>query len=372
MVRGNCMILYPLVQHVRKNFQWFITSQDEHPVIDKKGLEKFIKHGYDSELGWVRHPGTNKKKENYEINKKGARMNPKHEHLPTTISSYGDSFCFCRQNDDMTTWQWFLSEITNTNVQNFGVGNYGIDQSFLRLKREYPKNHTKIVIMAVVPSTIVRIMCVWKHYNEYGNILGFKPRFKVVDGKVKEIKNIIDSANKFNELEKYLSFIQEHDYFYETKFKKEMIKFPYIYYILKNPKRNLPLIYHVLRGNKKKAMAIIQDINLKLRVRLFREIEPMVLFQIIVKMFVEYAKENNFKPILLIIPQKDDIEYMKKNGNYYWDVLKLLRKDLKIIDMYQQFKIENLDYLYSDNDKYGGHPNKTANSIIATVLKREI
>ena len=363
------MILYPLVKYIRKNFQWFITSRDELPVIDKKGLKNFLEHGYDPELGWVRHPGTSKKKEHYEINKKGARMNPDHEALSTTISSYGDSFCFCRQNNDKTTWQWYLSEMTKTNVQNFGVGNYGLDQSFMRLKREYPKNQTKVVIMAVVPSTIVRIMCVWKYYNEYGNTLGFKPRYKI-DGQIKEVKNIIDSKEKFNELEKYLPFIQEHDYFYESKFKREMIKFPYVYYILKNWRRNLPLIYYVLMGNKQKAMAIIHDINLKLRVDLYKKTEPAMLFQVIVKMFVQYAKENNFKPILLIIPQKDDVEYMKKNGNYYWEVLKLLRGNLKIIDMYKQFKIENLDYLYSDDNKYGGHPNKTANLMIAEKINR--
>ena len=372
MVGGNNLILYPLVRYVRKNFQWFITPQDELPAIDKKGLEKFLKHGFDPELGWIRHPGTSKKKEHYEINKKGARMNPTHEHLPITISSYGDSFCFCRQNNDMETWQWYLSKMTKTNVQNFGVGNYGLDQAFMRLKREYSKNQTKVVIMAVVPSTIVRILCVWKHYNEYGNTLGFKPRYKVIDGELKEIKNIIDSKEKFNELEKYLSFIKEHDYFYKTKFKKEMIKFPYIYYILKNWRRNLPLIYYVLKGNKKKAMAKIHESNLKLRVDLFRKSEPIMLFQAIVKIFVQYAKENNFKPILLIIPQKDDVEYMKKHGNYYWEVLRFLKGDLKIIDMYQTFKIENLDYLYSDNDKYGGHPNKTANEMIAKRLEKYV
>ena len=67
--------------------------------------------------------------------------------------------------------------MTQTNVLNFGVGNYGMDQAYLRLKREYDKNRTEIVILAVVPETIVRVLNVYKHYYEYGNTFGFKPRF---------------------------------------------------------------------------------------------------------------------------------------------------------------------------------------------------
>lgn len=372
MVGGNKLIFYPLVRYVRKNFQWFITSQDECPTIDKVGLEKFLKHGYDSELGWIRHPGTSKEKEHYKINKRGARMNPQHENLSISISSYGDSFCFCRQNKDNETWQWHLSELTKSNVQNFGVGNYGLDQALLRLKREYTRNKTKVVIMTIVPSTIVRILCIWKHYNEYGNTFGFKPRFKVIDNKVKKIENIIDTKEKFNELEKYLPFIQEHDYFYKTKFKREIVKFPYIYYILKNWRRNLPLICYVLRKNKKKAMAIIQNINLKLRVNLFKKPEAIMLFQVIVKMFVNYAKTNNFKPILLVIPQKDDVCYIKKHRNYYSDILRVLESDLEIIDMYKKFRYEKLDCIYSDDSKYGGHPNNKGNKIISLEVFKKL
>ena len=176
---------YVLTVFVRKRFQWFITSKDENPDIDEEGLKRFIEHGFDSELGWVRKPNTEHEevgregKTKYHIGIHGSRLNPDHENLKKCISTYGDSFCFCRQNNDDTTWQWYLSELTNTNVLNFGVGNYGLDQSLLRVKREYHKEETPVVIMCVVPSTIVRVLCVWKHYNEYGNIFGFKPRFDI-------------------------------------------------------------------------------------------------------------------------------------------------------------------------------------------------
>jgi hypothetical protein len=127
---------YTLVHYLRKEFQWLITPSDFSPVIDKKGLDKFIGHGYDAELGWVRKPNTEKEEAGkhgvtrYHIDEKGRRSNPGHETWPKIISCYGDSFVFCRQVNDNETFEWYLSEMTKTDVLNFGVGNYGLDQAF--------------------------------------------------------------------------------------------------------------------------------------------------------------------------------------------------------------------------------------------------
>ena len=124
------------------------------------------------------------------------------ENLGSKISCYGDSFAFCRQVNDNETWEHYLSKSFHDNVLNFGVGNYGIDQAILRLKRDFPKNPTEIVILCVVPDTIRRILNVWKHYFEYGNTFGFKPRFILDNNELKLIKNPIDENKKF---EKYTS-----------------------------------------------------------------------------------------------------------------------------------------------------------------------
>ena len=192
-----------LIPRLRKIFPWLITQKDEVPVIDSNGLDKFMAHGFDAELGWVRKPNTSKKEigkkgiSEYHIDHRGSRKNPGHESLPIKISCYGDSFTFARQVDDDSTFEWYLSEMTKTNVLNFGVGNYGLDQALLRLKREFCHNKSRIVIMGVVPSTIARVLCMWKHYNEFGNTFAFKPMFKLIKGNLKLIKNKIDSREKF-------------------------------------------------------------------------------------------------------------------------------------------------------------------------------
>ncbi len=384
------IISYMLVHHLRKKFQWFITPLDYYPVIDKRGLAKFIEHGYDSELGWVRKPGTEKEeigkygKTKYHINEAGHRKNPGHEVLPVEISCYGDSFVFARQVNDNETFSWYLSEITKTNVLNFGVGNYGLDQAFLRLKREYKTNRTRIVIMGVVPSTIVRILCVWKHYNEFGNIFGFKPRFMIEDGNIKLIKNIIDEEGKFESYREFLNEINCYDEFYNTKFKREMIHFPYFISILSNPLRNFPLLamvaWHRWFGEWGKdqtypsPMSIIMKTNLKLREQLFLTNKNAVeLLERLVIEFALYGKENNFIPIFLWMPQKDDLIHIKRNTNYYRGFIESLKEKIITIDLTDELiNRYDLDELYSEDNHYGGHFSKQGNLLIAGIIYRNL
>ena len=154
---------------------------DEKPVLSEDGLAKFIPEGYDSELGWVRKPNTSKNEVGkfgtvtWSINEKGVRNNPKFDSYESKIACFGDSFTFCRQVNDNETWEHYLSKLENDNVLNFGVGNHGVDQSLLRIKREIPKIKIQVIILGIVPDTISRIMSSWKHYYEYGNTFAFKP-----------------------------------------------------------------------------------------------------------------------------------------------------------------------------------------------------
>ena len=377
---------YFLIKKLRENFQWMITPKDELPVLDRDGLIKFIKSGYDGELGWIRKPNTEKEeigkdgKTKYHIDSRGSRKNPGHGNLPIIISFYGDSFLFARQVNDNETCQWHLSELTKTNILNFSVGNYGLDQALLRMKREYPKNKTKIVVMGVVPSTIVRVLCVWKHYNEFGNTFGFKPRFVLEKGKLKLIRNFIDEEDKFLEYQKCIKKIREYDYFYKTKFKEDMIRFPYSISILSDPFRNIRLIYYILISKLFKMekeldvyplpMKVIMDVNLKLRHKLFtKDKYALKLMEKIAEGFSDYAKKEKFIPIFLFMPQKDDLLFIRKKGPYYANFIKAIKKKMHVIDLTEYLiDRDDLDEIYSDDNEYGGHYSNFGNKIIAKII----
>ena len=387
------LVVYIRVYFVNKKFQWLIIAKDENPPLSQEGLKKFIPYGYDPELGWIRKPNTEHIEKGqhgitkWTINPKGARNNPEFENLNSKISCYGDSFVFCRQVNDDETWEHHLSKLKETNVINFGVGNYGIDQALLRMKREYQKNKTQTVILGVVPDTISRIVSVWKHYYEYGNTFGFKPRFIVKNNQLQLIQNPIDHESKFYKYENYLGQIRENDFFYRNKFKREILHFPYCITILKNIRRNYGIINWVrkiqsLKNSKKdfseiewNPTKIIMKINLEWRVKLFQDEQITLLLKKIIEEFFLFSKQNQFKPVLAILPQKDDVNFIKNNFHFYENFLQELSnlKELQIIDTTKDFlQVKNLDNLYSDKNEYGGHYSVDGNQKIASIINYEL
>jgi len=394
------LLIFTLIEVIIKNkilnankiFQWMIITKDEKPNLSKNGLEKFFQHGYDSELGWIRKPLTEHEemgkygKTVWHIDKNGARNNPISEFEEGRISCYGDSFTFARQVNDNETWTYFLSELTKTNIQNFGVGNYGIDQSLLRLKREFKKYPSDMVILGVVPDTISRILSVWKHYYEYGNTFGFKPRFKIVDDDLILVKNFIDSKEKFFHYRKFLKEIQNNDFFYKEKFLKEIIKFPYSISILKNFSRNLRILQKLNEIKKVKSkknlitqnsepMKIIMSRNLEWRIKLFKDENTSKLLRKIIQEYAKFSQKENFKAIFVFLPQKDDIIFIKNNYHFYNKFVEEIRKidHLIVLDITNKIlKEENLEELFSAETEYGGHYSKYGNKIIAKMIFDEM
>jgi len=386
-------IFYIIVTTANKKFPWLITKKDECPELSKSGLEKFFQNGFDKDLGWVRKPNTTNAESGktgsvkWSINEKGGRINPGFEGKESLISCYGDSFTFARQVNDNETWEHELSKIMNSNIQNFGVGNYGFDQALLRLKREFKSKKTKYVIIGVVPDSIRRNLNSWKHYFEYGNTFGFKPRFVLSDNELKLINNPINEESKFNRYKEFLDEIRKYDYFYKKKFCKEMISFPYCINIFKNPRRNFSIIYWILKIEIYKKMKkniskiewepmkIIMRINLEWRIRLYNNNEAKNIFNEIIKEFVKTSTEEEFQPIFIMMPQKDDLIFVKSNYNYYQEFIESLKsiQRLKIIDLTDDLLQENnLGELYSDDNEYGGHFSQQGNKKIAEIIYKKL
>jgi len=380
---------YLIILFVNKKFHWLIMAKDKSPKLSKEGLKKFIMHGYDKELGWIRKPNTShiengkEGQTKWSINSNGSRTNPEYDHLNSEISCYGDSFTFCRQVNDKETWEHNLSILRKTNVSNFGVGNYGLDQILLRLRNEYDNNPTKTVLIGVVPDTISRILSVWKHYYEYGNTFGFKPRYEIHKGELKFIKNFIDDVEKFENLQEFLNDVKKHDFFYKEKFEKEIICFPYCITVFRNFQRNFSIIFWILKIQFSKTdkkilwepMKTIMNINLKWRIKLFQDTKTILLFKKILEQFIIYSQEKKFKLVFLFLPQKDDLLFIKQNFHFYEKFIKEIEKfgGLQLIDITNELLEEqNLDELYSDDNSYGGHFSKKGNEKIATLINQKL
>ncbi|MDP3265876.1 MAG: hypothetical protein Q8M39_03515 [Sulfuricurvum sp.] len=371
--------------YVRKKNQWYIINKDKKPKFTKEILEKVLSKSYDRLLGWDRQPNTSGNEKGkygtvyWNINAVGARDNLEYNHQKSFISLFGDSFTFAREVNDNETWGYKLSLLTQSNVQNFGVGNYGFDQALIKLNTKLKSENFRpeIVIIGVVPDTISRILSVWKHYYEYGNIFGFKPRYVLADGKIKLIDNIINSKDKFTTYEKYIKLIQQYDYFYKNKFLKEIITFPYSLHFFKNLRRNFSLSVETLKkGQIDEPTDYIMNKNLEYRVNLYKDKNNTDLLIEELKLFKSLAKEYNFKPCILVMPQKDDVKYIQtKKEHFYKTLIDHIPDDIICIDIFENLKeysSDELDSLYSEKSEYGGHYSNKGNELISNILYEKL
>ncbi|MFQ5620564.1 MAG: hypothetical protein ACE5FT_01830 [Candidatus Nanoarchaeia archaeon] len=376
-----------------------ITGKDEAPILSRTGLEKFFKHGYDPELGWVRKPNTSKVEKSLEgdktfhVNDIGSRTNPGHEDLPMKVVSYGDSYTFGREINDNETFQHFLAKKLKCNIGNFGVGNYGLDQAFLRFKRECDKwKKAKTLLIGVVPDTVQRNLAMWKHFSEYGNTFGFKPRFIIEDNKLKLLENPGNKKENFYDVKPLLKTLKANDHFYKAKFRRDVFKFPYFWSILRYPKRKITLftiysgvyaleLLHIdWRKSKilpsQKATRAVQY-NVKDLIKYYKDPKLLNVTIEIAKEFAELAKKHNMKPLLLLLPMHNDLEYMKETEDiYYKPLLEKLSPIMPCVDMGEHFLKHDInDFFYTEGEpgaytKQGDHYNAKGNKLVADVTHK--
>ena len=368
-------------------------KKDYFPKINKEELAKFKVYMQDNELGSIYKKNTSviekylKKNKvvrtRYSIQNNGARFNNLYK-KKNNISTYGDSLAFCRYVNDDQTWQYHLSKYTKSNVKNYGVGNYGLDQSYLRfLKNKNEKS--KLIIFAVGPETIRRNLSLWKHYYEFGNIYSFKPAYllnaneKLIKVSLK-MKNISLSTNLFNIHKK----IKKLDFFYKEKFSKYIWCRPYIFSFLVNFKRKSILlaffslkyleIQKKIKFINKTNTHFFKDMNLLGGLK-YDFLDKLVYFKsrhyyqnslnLIKKIKKDVSKQNK-KVLLIIIPAHYDYVYRKKKENYYKNFIDDCNKHVDCLDLGSYLNKKEKD-IFAD-EGFGGHFNGNGNKIISKII----
>ncbi|NHN48093.1 hypothetical protein G9464_10840 [Halostella sp. JP-L12] len=377
---------------------------EEFPPIDRELLEKFS--SFDPELGWSPQPNTTKQKDTgehlpgeevrtvvtYSTDQYGSRVCPAEDRDPDadlTVSTYGDSYCFCREVDDEETFQNHLARKLDTHVGNYGGGNYGLDQALLRLKRVYPEDPTDYVFMVVTASSIARILSVWKHYQEFGNILAVKPRYTLENGSLKLIESPITEKDQLLHLKDYAEFLRSNDYHYEHWFKPHLASFPYTDDFLRNPDHVRYSLYSALKEVESEYEIDVPGIDFDQRLtqttvrleqprveyheRLFDEHDD--LFSAIVGEFVSYADEQDFTPVFVMVQQLRYATYEVEHGPIYGDLLDRLDDrypELVTIDMANHLGGgDDVESLYVERGE-GGHYSPETNEKIADVFVDEV
>lgn len=377
-----------LIRRLRAEFQWLITEHDEIPVLDQAGLDKFIAGGYDPELGWVRKPNTTGTERGHgcvitwHIDHVGARYDPVMKDAPARVVVMGDSYAFARQVEDIQAWPAQLGQLLGVRVLNFGVGNYGLDQALLRYRRLRHLLESRVVIMGVVPETIVRVHSAWRHYSEYGNTFGFKPRFYLQGQQLELWPNVIATPSDFSHYTDFLPILRDRDHFYKTKFRQDLIRFSYLWHWLTKP-RNRRLVALLTKRQRQRTTGdcdarceaapfrSVMARNIRLAGSLYDIPECRRLLAALITQFASEVCVTGAVPVLVMLPQLLDLECFGCDGQPYRALFAGLIPNIRIVDTAEFLYNADWSVLYVE-DSYGGHFSAQGNSFIARHLAQYI
>jgi hypothetical protein len=376
---------------------------EEFPEVDEALLEKFT--SFDPELGWCPRPNRQKQRDTgdhlpgeevrtvvtYSTDEYGSRVCPAADRggEGISVSTYGDSYCFCREVDDDETFQAALARRLDTHVGNYGAGNYGLDQALLRLRRDYEADPTDYVVMVVTASSIARILSVWKHYQEFGNVLAVKPRFVRGDDGLELVETPIDEKRDLLDLEAYADFFHEYDEHYERWFKPRLLSPPYADELLDDPDVLAYVVHSALAeledafdldvpgqsfGRRiTEATVRLDQTRVAYHERLFDERGE--LFEDVVGEFVSFAREKGFTPVFAMVQQLRYATYEETHGPIYDDLVERLDAaypELVAVDVPRHLDAGgDVESLYVQRGE-GGHYSPETNEAIADVLVEEV
>lgn len=382
------IIILILFKSLKKDFQWLIDASDERPKFNEDLVKKYNNKIFNKDLGWdnqINKKNTEiiikNKKFHFEYNfdTKGSRITG-NKFKNEKISVFGDSYAFSRCSQDNQTIQYYLEKKFKFKISNHGVGNYGLDQVFLKIKKKINKiGKTKNIIIIFVPETISRIHSYWKHFLEFGNILGFKPKLIIKNNKIVIFNSHITKLN-ISKIDKKIDLLKKKDVFFEKKFLKNKFSFSYLLSFLKNSKKNSSIFYFLIlkkffKDNKFKeqAFSIIVKNNLIESQKLYLNNKYNILLEKIILETDAYLKKRKKKAFFFIIPQLFDLKLNIKlmNSPEFFKSLSK-NKNLNIFDLSKEMKkLNNIERYYFD-DYYGGHLNFKGNKIVSELIYKKI
>ena len=353
-----------------ESLKWIVFNKKIN--FNKEKFEKFKKNSYDFKLGWDYKLNSIKKKF---ITKKGYRKSDYSQRKPNMIA-FGDSYTYCREIEYNKTWCEKISKSKNIFVANFGVGNYGLDQAFLKFKKFKSHNKSKFVIFGFVPETICRVQSSWKNYIEFGNVHGFKPSLKLKKNKLEFTKNPLTKNVSFSKLPNLIKKLNKTDRFYKEKFLKYNFSFPFLVSFLKNFCFNLEMFKLIMMSKVKKQSSLenkifplVMKYNIKLSHKLYEDNYSQKIMKQLLENINNEAKKKKLKCYFVLIPQLFDLKLVTrlKYQNFYKKI-----NNLNIVDLTKIFLKKSRSKKCYINDKYGGHLNEYGTHLVAKQIIKAI
>ena len=167
------------VSAMRESVETYVANRDLVTIV------------YDPDTGWAYRPNSIRHNGTFTVNSGGLRAMREYRQspLPDTlrIALFGDSFTADDDVSDEETWGNQMEIALNQSgiraeTLNFGVGDYGMNQSYLRWRKVGRGYQPDIVIFGFQPENLDRNVNVFRHLYIHGfGIPLSKPRFLLAD-----------------------------------------------------------------------------------------------------------------------------------------------------------------------------------------------
>ena len=214
------------------------------------------------------------------------------------IAAFGDSFTFGDDVKNHETWTHILDKTSNkTEVLNFGVSGYGLDQAFLKYLYDGSRFNPQIVLIGYMTEDIYRSVNTFKpfYYRDTGLAMT-KPRFVFRNNQLSLMRNPINELKGYrnllvNEL-KTLSILGNKDFYYNNTYKLGS-------YDVFRSIRLFNLFLHMIKQDSAKKIYLNHIYNV--------ESEAYIVTREIFEEFYNTVIKNNSKPLILLLPHDNDI-----------------------------------------------------------------
>ena len=253
---------------------------------------------HDAALGWSLRPGF--RSELATVGLDGRRRDPERPEPRASavrVATFGDSFTFGGDVADRDAYPEVLARLdAGLAIENFGVPAYGLDQAFLRYQRDGRPTRPQIVVIGFMAENIFRDVSVFRPFYRAGSQLPLaKPRFQPGTPQPVLLENPMPRLEDYRRLlahpAEMLKRLGRHDHFYRSRVRAGALDRSATVRLLKLARERLAPDNEIERHG---------DYN--------PEGEAFRVTAGLFTAFYEMALRDGAQPVLLIFPERGDLE----------------------------------------------------------------
>ena len=316
---------------------------------------------FDAELGWTIRPG-GESLPLYRANSRGVRADREFALDPPAgvvrVAAFGDSFTHGDDVPNQDTWSARL-QTSSREVLNFGVPAYGLDQAYLRYRKDGRQYRAHIVLIGFMAEDIFRSVNVYRpFYFPKTRVPLTKPRFRMEKNTLTLIPNPIRSVQQYRTLldsaAAVLPGVGAADYFYRTGERAG----------------TLDVLAIVRLG--KLAVRVVRRANGPLRQEYFNpRSEAFRITLETMDRFVRDVRADGATPLIVLFPPTNDLRRYWKDHTRSYDPLRtaLDSAGLPYVDLIEAFDGCSPRHL---RQLVRGHYTPTGNARVAAFLSERL